>query len=157
MRAVPCTWSWWYQNTSSGVPGRFSPVQVRLMKLPALMKRSGSPSTLTVGSDNSQISIQQFGIFQTTALESWELKLELKEIIYIHIFINQLEAHSWQMENSPLVVKLWWWNLVNCFSLLLTYYRQLDLLANGWGGGDLTLVEASITRVQAILDWRLNH
>ena len=154
MRAVPCTWSWWYQNTSSGVPGRFSPVQVRLMKLPALMKRSGSPSTLTVGSDNSQISIQQFGIFQTTALESWELKLELKEIIYIHIFINQLEAHSWQMENSPL---LWWWNLVNCFSLLLTYYRQLDLLANGWGGGDLTLVEASITRVQAILDCWLNH
>ena len=46
------TWSWWYQYTSSGVPGRFSPVQVRLMKLPALMKRSGSPNTLTVGSEN---------------------------------------------------------------------------------------------------------
>ena len=36
--------------------------------------------------------------------------------------------------------------------LLLTYYRQLDLLANWWSGRDLTLVEASITTVQCVLD-----
>ena len=51
MVLMPLTFSSWNQKTSSGTPGRLVPQQVRLMKLPALMKRSGPPSTDTSGSE----------------------------------------------------------------------------------------------------------
>ena len=34
------------------MPGRLSPMQVKFIKLPALIKRSGPPSTVTSGSAN---------------------------------------------------------------------------------------------------------
>ena len=34
------------------MPGRLSPMQVKFIKLPALIKRSGPPSTVTSGSEN---------------------------------------------------------------------------------------------------------